>query len=83
MWCQKKGAHWYAVKTLNAEIRQLGYKKIVFKSDQESPIVALKEAVWREIGNEVTMERVEEGKEKRKERKGLRKSRIWLWRSPP
>ena len=42
----------------------MGYEKIVFKSDQKSPIVALKDAVWRELGNEVTMERVEEGKDK-------------------
>ena len=31
----EKGSHWFAVKTLGAEIRNLGYKKIIFKSDQE------------------------------------------------
>ena len=31
----EKGSQWYAVKTLGAEIRQLGYEKTVFKTDQE------------------------------------------------
>ena len=42
---EAKGQHWYSQITLVRIIRQLGYNRIVMKSDGEKSIVALKEAV--------------------------------------
>ena len=47
-----KGQHWYSQLTLTRITRQLGYNKIVSKSDGEKAIVALKEAVAKELRNE-------------------------------
>ena len=41
----KKGVEPYAVSRVAADIKNLGYRKIIFKSDQEPSIVALKQAV--------------------------------------
>ena len=38
---QEKGVHDYAVGRLELEIRNLGYKRVVLKSDQERSIKAL------------------------------------------
>ena len=56
---EAKGQHWYSQITLVRIIRQLGYNRIVLKSDGESSIVALKEAVAKELKDdhiEVIME---------------------------
>lgn len=44
-----KGRHWYAIKMLVGIINNLGHKRIIFKSDQEPSIMALKDAVRNEI----------------------------------
>ena len=49
---EAKGQHWYSQLTLSRMIRQLGYNRIVLKSDGEKSIVALKEAVTKELRNE-------------------------------
>eukprot|EP00969_Alexandrium_andersonii_P215930 9537509-Alexandrium_andersonii.AAC.1 len=40
----RKGDHWFGIKMPRAEIAYLGHRKVFLKSDQEPPIVALKEA---------------------------------------
>ena len=44
----RKGLDEYAVGALKRIVEQLGYKKIILKSDNEPAILALKEAVRRE-----------------------------------
>ena len=46
----QKGKHWYAIKVLSGMLDSLGYKKAIFKSDQEPAILSLKEAVKNESG---------------------------------
>ena len=52
----RKGVVDYAVGTLKKAIEQLGYKKIVLKSDNEPAILALKEAVRKETDVEIVTE---------------------------
>ena len=51
-----KGVNAYAVKQVAKRITLLGYKRILFKSDGEPAIKALKEAVKNEMGIEIVME---------------------------
>ena len=51
-----KGNHKYAVKCLRDEMDIMGYKRLICKSDQESSILSLKEAVKREWPGEMMME---------------------------
>ena len=44
----KKGRDQYAIERLQKDIANLGYKKLILKSDNEVAIVALKQAVKRE-----------------------------------
>ena len=52
----QKGKHWYAIKILSGMLDSLGYKKVMFKSDQEPAIMSLKEAVKNESGIELVTE---------------------------
>ena len=52
----QKGVHPYAVKNTAADIALLGHPEIVFKSDAEPSIVALKEAVKMERHERIVME---------------------------
>ena len=49
----KKGRDPYAVKRVGADLRWLGYRRIVFKTDQENSITALKRRVSQEKMNEI------------------------------
>ena len=49
----RKGNEPYSIKRAGEEIRKLGYRKIIIKTDQESSIMALKQAVIRELQQEV------------------------------
>jgi hypothetical protein len=52
----EKGEHWYAIKTLVTFVEELGYEKIVLKSDQEPAIMGLKAAVKRELSTMIVFE---------------------------
>ena len=52
----EKGEHWYAIKILVTFVEELGYEKIVLKSDQEPAIMGLKAAVKRELSTRVVFE---------------------------
>ena len=52
----EKGVYPYAVVRLAADIRSLGYRKLIIKSDNEASIKALKEAARNELEAEVIME---------------------------
>ena len=43
----EKGEHWYSIKMLVTFIDELGYKKIILKSDPEAAIMSLETAVKR------------------------------------
>ena len=51
-----KGDHWFAIKMVRAEIGYLGHKRVTLKSDQESAMLTLKEAVKRESPEDVSLE---------------------------
>ena len=53
---KKKGANAYAIKRVGQDIGLLGYKKIIFKSDNEPALLALKQAVKAERSEEIIME---------------------------
>ena len=52
----KKGKDTYAIERLQKYIANLGYKKLILKSDNEVAIVALKEAVKRERDQDIVLE---------------------------
>ena len=52
----KKGRDQYAIERLQKDIANLGYKKMILKSDNEPAIVALKEAVKREREQDIILE---------------------------
>ena len=52
----KKGVDPYAVDRIKRDIEQMGYKNIIFKSDQENSIKALKQAVRDTTSVEILME---------------------------
>ena len=52
----QKGVHWYSVKYMKNWIYWLGHQKICLKSDQESSISALKDAVKREVSVDMQVE---------------------------
>ena len=52
----RKGADEHAVMRIVQDIKNLGYKKVIFKSDQEPAILALKEEVRRMLSQDVIME---------------------------
>ena len=52
----QKGVNPYAVKNVAADIGLLGYPEIIFKSDNEPSIVALKDAVKMERHERIVME---------------------------
>ena len=52
----KKGVDPYAVDRIKKDIDQLGYKTIIFKSDQENSIKALKQAIKDASNVEIRME---------------------------
>ena len=45
---EEKGVNAYAIKRVGQDIGLLGYKRIIFKSDNEPAIIALKEAIKKE-----------------------------------
>ena len=51
----EKGEHWYAIKMLVGFADELGYKKIILKSDQEPAILSVKAAVKREMDTRVVL----------------------------
>ena len=51
-----KGTDKFAIKRLKKDIELLGYKKIILKSDNESSILALKQAVKDSTNIEVILE---------------------------
>ena len=51
-----KGENGYAIKRLAQDVEYLGYKRIILKSDEENPIMALKRAVRRERTNDIMLE---------------------------
>ena len=53
---EEKGVNVFAVKRLVQDVALLGYKRIVFKSDNEPAILALKHAVKNECPIEIVME---------------------------
>ena len=52
----KKGRDQYAIERLQKDIANLGYKKLILKSDNEVAIVALKQAVKRERDQDIILE---------------------------
>ena len=52
----KKGVHPYAVDRIKRDIEQFGHKEIIFKSDQENSIKALKQAVKESTEVRIKME---------------------------
>jgi hypothetical protein len=52
----KKGRDQYAIERLQKDISNLGYKKMILKSDNEPAIIALKEAVKRERDQDIILE---------------------------
>jgi len=60
----EKGEHCYAIKMLVTCIDELGYNKIILKSDQEAAIMSLKTAVKREMNTRVVFEESPVGESK-------------------
>ena len=52
----RKGTDEHAVMRIVQDIKNLGYRKIIFKSDQEPAILALKDEVKRMLNQDVIME---------------------------
>ena len=52
----EQGEHWYAVKSLSRKLEELGYRRVVVRSDQEPAIVILKAAVKSELNQAVICE---------------------------
>ena len=52
----QKGVTDYTVLRLLQEIKILGYKRFIFKSDQEEAIIALKKRVQQEWGEDMMLE---------------------------
>ena len=52
----EKGRNPHAIKILRRGIENLGYKKMILRSDQEPAIMALKESVKRERDEDIVME---------------------------
>ena len=52
----KEGRDQYAIARLYKYVADLGYKKLLLKSDKEVAIIALKEAVRRERNQDITLE---------------------------
>jgi hypothetical protein len=50
---KEKGVNSFAVKMLAKILTSTGYRRVIVKSDQEPAIMALKEAVKREVELEV------------------------------
>ena len=53
---EEKGVNAYAIKRVGQDIGLLGYRKFIFKSDNEPAIRALKEAIKNERQEEIIME---------------------------
>ena len=51
-----KGRDQYAIERLQQDIANLGYKKLILKSDNEIAIIALKQAVKRERDQDIILE---------------------------
>ena len=52
----RKGPDEHAVARVAQDIKNFGYRKIIFKSDQEPAILALKDEVRRALDQDVIME---------------------------
>ena len=52
----QKGVNDYAVASCKRAVEQMGYKRVILKSDNEASILALKEAVRRETDVEIVTE---------------------------
>ena len=52
----QKGKHWYAIKILKGMLDSTGYKKVIFKSDQEPAMLSLKEAVQNVLALQASAE---------------------------
>ena len=52
----RKGPDEHAVKRMQQDIKNLGYRRIIIKSDQEPAILALKEEVRRSMSEDVMFE---------------------------
>ena len=44
----QKGNHWYGIKVLSGVVESLGYSTVLLKSDQETSVMSLKDAVKAE-----------------------------------
>jgi hypothetical protein len=53
---RKKGRDKYAIERLQKDVANLGYKKLILKSNNEAPRVALKQAVKRERDEDIILE---------------------------
>ena len=53
---EQKGVDACAIKRIVRDIALLGYKKIIFKSDNEPAIIALKQAIKAERPEEIILE---------------------------
>ena len=53
----RKGKDPYAIQRLQTDIANLGYKKLILKSDDEKAIIAFKEAVKRERDQDIILEK--------------------------
>eukprot|EP00973_Karenia_brevis_P057955 8068236-Karenia_brevis.AAC.1 len=49
MWCLKKGADEWAVKVAASDLEQPGLSKLIYKSDGENAIKALKREVVKKL----------------------------------
>ena len=56
MHCAAKGVNDYAVRRMVKNIEELGYKKVILKSDGESFIIALKKRVEHILPNDIVLE---------------------------
>ena len=52
----EKGAHPYAIMKMAQDIRNLGYREAIIKTDQEPAIINLKNKVMNELGMEMVPE---------------------------
>ncbi len=63
-----KGVENYAVEVAKRAVECLGYSKIIMRSDNEPAILALREAVRREMDVEIVLEAVPTGWSRKRRR---------------
>ena len=62
--CRKKGDHWYSSRVLEGQLAELGYKRVIIRSDQEPAIKKLKETVKRVSDTQIVCEESPVGESK-------------------